>query len=83
MGILDDMDQPSTILKSGTLIRTHAKLGDTKGLLIFGDNLKARRPDADGKITGVVGGHGGDVYWVQHGEETLVAAYCFDEFELA
>jgi hypothetical protein len=32
---------------------------------------------------GVVGGHGGDVYWVWHFDSENTAAYCFAEFELA
>lgn len=46
-------------------------------------NLSRRRANAPGVIKGVVGGHGGDVYWVEHetGAE-YPAAYCFTEFEL-
>lgn len=43
-------------------------------------------PNARGVIRGIVGGHGGDVYWVQHGTdgagEPVVATYGWWEFEL-
>ena len=76
------MEQPRTILKSGTKIRTHDKLERTGGMIIKQYHLDRhilvrilRRPDIVGTICGVVGG-GGDVYWVQH--PTGVAAYCWD-----
>ena len=44
--------------------------------------LDARKPNQTGTIAGVVGGHGGDVYWVKPDDGGEVAAYCFSEFEL-
>ena len=78
------MDCPSTILSNGTLVRTHKALDSTRGMMISQRHLDARVADKPGKITGVVPGHGGDVYWVQHEEVigTVPAAYCFSEFEL-
>lgn len=76
------MNQPEYILANGTRVRTHAHLGDTRGMgNINRHNLARRRGSADGVIGGAVPGMGGDVYWVQHGEGDT-APYCFTEFEL-
>ncbi len=74
------MKQPIYILDNGTRVRTHKKLGKTTGFLVVMKHIEARKPDAPGVIDGIVGGHGGDVYWVRHGQD--VAAYSFSEFEL-
>ena len=81
------MKQPTYILENCTRIRTHTKLGSEKGMMIAPKYLANRKPDLVGEIFGVVGGHGGDVYWVKHKTEDdslfgAQAAYCFDEFEL-
>lgn len=77
------MDQPAYVLENGTKIRTNMVLDSTSGMLIDPRNLGQRRANAPGVIKGIVGGHGGDVYWVEHekGAEHP-AAYCFTEFEL-
>jgi len=75
-----EMNQPQNILPDGTTVRTHAALGLTTGMIVPHENLRRRQPDAVGRVTGVVPGHGGDVYWIDHGD--LQAPYCFDEFEL-
>lgn len=75
------MKQPESVLPPGTKIRTHAVLGDTRGMLIGPGNVSMRKADTPGEIRGVVGGYGGDVYWVQHPGDVLFAPYCFDEFE--
>lgn len=67
------MEQPKYILDTGTRIRTHATLRHS-------DHFGARHPDKPGKIAGVVGGMGGDVYHVDH-DDGARAIYCFDEFE--
>lgn len=77
------MDQPAEILKNGTRIQVHNNLGDTKGMLIKEEILTRRTPGITGRICGIVGGHGGDVYWVRHdGEEDTGSAYGWWEFEL-
>lgn len=76
------MEEPSHILEPGTVIRTHEVLGPTTGMLIQQRHLDARRPNAVGTIKGWVSGHGGDVYWVTHQDETVSAAYGWPEFEL-
>ncbi len=73
--------QPETILPTGTSVRTHDVLGKTTGMMNASPHLAARTPDAAGTIQGCVPGHGGDVYWVTHGDG-IAAAYCFTEFEL-
>lgn len=84
---VDDVNSPTYILENGTKIKTNPTLGSTRGMMIYGGNLARRKPAADGVITGVVPGHGGDVYWVRHddgsGAEAILAAYSFTEFELA
>lgn len=74
------MKEPEYILPNGTRVVTHEYLGSTGGMLVAQKFLDARRPSALGLIWGIVGGHGGDVYWVKHDDGTG-AAYMFDEFE--
>lgn len=76
------VQQPDYILKDGTKVITHEKLDDTRGLTIKAKHLEVRKPHQKGVICGVVGGHGGDVYWVQHEGSEEVGAYGFKEFEL-
>jgi hypothetical protein len=75
------MNQPTYILKNGTRVRMHDRLGPTGGMFVPQGFIDARRPATLGVIAGVVMGHGGDVYWVRHIDGTM-APYCFDEFEL-
>lgn len=81
------MEQPDTILESGTVVFTHENL-TAPSFLIKGEYLDERRSGKLGVIVGVVGGHGGDVYWVRHcGLDTRdrgpISAYGFWEFELS
>lgn len=76
------MKQPQTILEKNTLVRTNAVLDSTQGMMVREGNLKCRKPNASGLIKGVVGGHGGDVYWVQHDPSEMLAPYCYTEFEV-
>lgn len=76
------MKEPYYILKNGTRIKTHSELEATRGLLITSRHLNLRKPDAMGIVVGIVGGHGGDVYFVAHLGDADAAAYCFTEFEL-
>jgi hypothetical protein len=69
------VEQPYYLLNNGTRVRVHDKIKDD--LLLHGD----RSPGAFGRIAGVVGGLGGDVYFVTHDSGTT-AKYCFTEFEL-
>jgi hypothetical protein len=76
------MQEPEYILTNGTRIRTAARLTDKPGYSVTPRHLEFRRADTVGVITGVVAGHGGDVYWVAHLDATATAAYGWDEFEL-
>jgi hypothetical protein len=76
------MREPKFILANGTKIVTNAKLDPTTGFLIAPKHLALRKPATSGEIYGVVGGHGGDVYWVRHEGDEYLAAYCYSEFEL-
>lgn len=74
------MKQPSLILAEGTEVQTHTDLV-FPDFMVHPTNIANRTPGAKGKIAGVVGGHGGDVYWVDHGDDKS-AAYGWWEFEL-
>ena len=67
------MNQPEYILETGTRVKTQETLTHNPP--------GTRHTNAAGSINGVVGGMGGDVYWVEH-EDGTRGAYCFDEFEL-
>lgn len=49
---------------------------------ILEDGTRVVTHDRLGSTDGMGIGHGGDVYWVRH-DDGEIAAYCFDEFELA
>lgn len=80
------MDCPRYILEVGTWIKTHAEFerDSTKGMLIVQRHLDNRRVSQRGQVSGIVAGHGGDVYWVRHEGDSDKdgAAYGFWEFEL-
>jgi hypothetical protein len=77
------MKQPEFTLKKGTHVLTHPELETITGMMVSPVYLAARKVSASGTVMGVVPGHGGDVYWVNHGngENPDVAVYCFTEFE--
>jgi hypothetical protein len=76
------MKSPAT-LAYGMKIRTHATLGDAGRISVSSITIAQRKPDAEGAFRGMVQGHGGGVYLVQHGSTSFLAAYHFDEFDLA
>lgn len=67
-------------VKTSPEVKPGADYEQTKGMMINEKHLIARRPNAEGTIRGYVGGHGGDVWWVEHSPDD-VAAYVFTEFE--
>ena len=69
-------------VKVGLKVKTNKRLGKTTGMFIAQKHLNARRPNKEGKVSGYVPGHGGDVWWVTHKDGT-VGAYMFDEFSPA
>ena len=78
------MDEPTHVLADGTKVVTGVSCSGpvgSAGILVKPHHLEARRPNAKGVVRGWVSGHGGDVYWVQHEDES-VGAYGFWEFEL-
>lgn len=68
------MEQPKEILPKGTRVRIHDEV--EQFLMLSGP----RPGGVEGEVVGVVPGMGGDVYFVNHGND--VSLYCFDEFEL-
>jgi len=76
------VQQPTYILDNGTRVHTHATLGTTRGMNVAASHIDQRETNAEGEIVGVVGGCGGDVYWVMHEGSGPCAPYCFDEFEI-
>ncbi len=85
------MKEPEHMIEMGTEVITHDTLGPTIGFMVKQPFLEKRRPGTPGIVRGWVGGHGGDVYWVEHeyttAEATIhtdnVAVYGWMEFELA
>ncbi len=75
------MKEPKFILEQGTFVVTNEVLGNSMGMLIIPGVLRARTPNSKGVILGIVSGHGGDVYYVMHPDNTT-GAYSFEEFEL-
>jgi hypothetical protein len=67
-------------VKPGLEIKTIFNLESTAGILVKPEYLQARKPDAEGTIKGWVGGHGGDVWWVEH-KDGSIGAYCYSEFQ--
>jgi hypothetical protein len=76
------MQKPNKLLKPGTKVITHDRLGSIVGILVDGKHIAARRPSTPGTIHGYVPGHVGEVYWVSHEGVASKAAYSFTEFEL-
>jgi hypothetical protein len=74
---------PEFILSNGTPIRTHDVLDSEYGLLLSANCRAQRRPSANGVIRGVVPGHGGEVYCVEHNHrDEFYASYSYTEFEV-
>lgn len=65
----------------GARVKTKEKLGATKGMLVSPRHILSRKTGAAGNYVGFVPGHGGDVWWVDHGGGD-VAAYSYDELVL-
>jgi hypothetical protein len=69
-------------IRIGMQVKTCSELLSTDGMMINPKHLVTRTVDALGTIKGYVPGHGGDVWWVEH-EDGSIAAYAFEEFEVA
>lgn len=76
------MNEPKSVLGVGTKIITSIALHPTTGIMVKPKYFETRRPSTVGTIQGFVPGHGGDIYWVQHEDESI-AVYGWQEFELA
>lgn len=64
----------------GDKVKINSKLGSTNGMLVHSSHLAARRPNQEGIVCGIIQGHGGDCWFVKHGDGS-VGAYCFTEFK--
>ncbi len=64
------------------LVRTTSefKKDATIGFLVAQKNLDNRKNDVIGRVIGYVPGCGGDVWWVNHQDDS-VGPYVYDEFE--
>jgi hypothetical protein len=77
------VNQPQCILKNGARVKTRTSLDSSIGMIVPPQCLSMRRVSAEGIIRGVVGGHGGDLYYVEHEAHDLhYVVYCFTEFEV-
>ena len=83
------MKEPEFILKWGTKVKTSPTLGSVAGVFVQETHIALRAPNLEGTICGVVGGCGGDIYFVGHGEPKddkfqpeQVAVYGWTEFDL-
>ena len=57
-------------------------LGGTSGFLVAPEYLSGRRAGVIGTVKHYVGGHGGEVWWIEHNDGSgIVSAYCYNEFE--
>lgn len=65
--------------KTGIRVRV-VSLGSTTGMLIKQIYLDARKVGIEGTYKGWVPGHGGDVWWIVHADQS-VAAYMTTELE--
>lgn len=76
------MKEPKQVLAAGTRVVTHEHLESTEGMFVSAAHLLSRKPNATGVVKGCAAGHGGDVYWVNHEDGSIVAVYSWSEFEL-
>lgn len=71
-------------VKQGLRVKTSSELGSTMGMFVMPKHLETRRPNALGIVLSHIPGHGGDVWWVQHGnapDGSERGAYYYAEFE--
>ncbi len=64
-------------MKDGDKVRV-GFLGSTAGIFVKMKYLEARREGAEGQALFPISGHGGEVWWVRHDDETI-AAYLENE----
>ena len=55
-------------------------LSSTDGMLVKETQLLARKEGLFGEVLGFVAGHGGDVWWVKHSDDS-VGAYSYLEID--
>jgi hypothetical protein len=84
-GVLElrEARQEKKSMENGTKVRTNKELEIPQGMIAMASMIANRRPDAVGEITGIVPGHGGEVYWIRHGSDGTTAPYAVNEFETA
>lgn len=77
------MKQPSRILGNGFRVVTVDvfEKNATMGMIGGPDYIAARKNGEPGEIAGVVGGAGGDLYFVKHDVDGSVGVYAFMEFD--
>ena len=71
-------------VKNGMRVKI-TKLGSTLGYMVKDKHIEARTLGSIGVLDGQIPGHGGEIWWIQHGETpsklSSVGAYAYDEFE--
>lgn len=66
----------------GMSVRTHERLGTTRGFIVPRRYLDARRAGQKGTLKTWVPGHGGDVWLIEH-EDGQQSVYAYTEFSAA
>ncbi len=73
------MDAPTQVPEMGTRLRVTALQG-TGGMLVVPHQIENRRAGEVVYMHGIVGGHGGDVWWCKH-ENGDIAPYSWGELD--
>lgn len=68
-------------VKTGIRVRI-TKLDSVDGMFIHAKHLTCRRVGVTGTVGNYVGGHGGEVWFIDHDGSDECGAYVYDEFEL-
>lgn len=75
------MEVDSEELLHGKRVRI-VKLQETTGWFVNPEYLSVRKAGITGVVSDHVPGHGGDVWWIEHDNSTVVGAYGLEEFEV-
>ena len=65
-------------IRTGIRIKTTKKLNSADGWCVHLNNISTRKNNTEGAILYCVPGHGGDVWFIKHDDNTVAA---YDTFE--